>query len=113
LGCTQGLAVAPSAAAAFSEAAGAPVGVAALLAGALGGAVALGGVEGACAQIGVAIARTAARATPLNRCFIVQPPNRTCKHARFLARAAIRLVCHLTVEEALSCFARHAKHLQE
>jgi len=96
LGCTQWLAVAPGAAAAFSEAAGAAVEIAALLAGAFGGAfggaVALGGVEGACAQIGMAIARTAAMATPLNRCFIVQPPNRICKHTRFLARADIARV---------------------
>jgi hypothetical protein len=54
--------------AAFSEAAGACVDDAALL----GGAVeeALGGVEGACAQAGAAIARTAPKATLLNRCFI-------------------------------------------
>jgi hypothetical protein len=67
---------------AFSEAAGACVDTAALLGGAvedaLGGAAALGAVEGVCAQTGIAIARTAPKATPLNRCFIPasNPDNR-------------------------------------
>jgi hypothetical protein len=81
---------------AFSEAAGAGAGDAALLGGAvedvLGGAVALGGVAGACAQIGMAIARTAARATPLNKCCIVQPPTQTCEPALSSAnREAVRV----------------------
>jgi hypothetical protein len=93
LGCTQLPALAPGAAVAFSEAAGA--GDAALLGGAvedvLGGAVALG-VTGACAQIGMAIARTAASATPLNKCFIVQPPTQTCEPALSIAnREAVRV----------------------
>jgi len=105
LGCTQWLAAAPGAAAAFSEtagaaalseAAGAAVEVAALLDGVaedvLGGAAVLGGVEGACAQIGAAIATIAATATPLNRCFIVQSPNRTCNTAlSSVNREAVRV----------------------
>jgi hypothetical protein len=92
--------------AAFSEA-GACVDAAALLGGAveeaLGGAAALGGVEGACAQTGIAIARTAPKATPLNKCFISEPPTRTT-NAGCLARSARRFVCHLTVECLISCF---------
>jgi hypothetical protein len=66
------LAVVVGVAVAFSEAAGACVDTAALL----GGAVedALGAVEGVCAQTGIAIARTAPMAMPLNRCFIFGLP---------------------------------------
>jgi hypothetical protein len=91
--------------AAFSEA-GACVAAAALggaVEEALGGAGAFGAVEGACAQTGIAIARTAPKATPLNKCFISEPPTRTT-NARCLARTARRFVCHLTVECLISCF---------
>jgi hypothetical protein len=94
------------AAVALSEAAGACVDDAVLLGGAVEEAVggaALGGVEGACAQSGSAIARTAPKATPLNKCFISEPPTRTID-ARCLARTARRFVCHLTVECLISCF---------
>jgi hypothetical protein len=70
LGCTE---------VALSELGGAAALLGGALEEALDGGVALGEVEGACAQTGVAIARTAASATPLNRCFIIQPPNRTTR----------------------------------
>lgn len=80
---------------AFSEAAGAAVDGVVLLDDELeevvDGAVALGGVEGACAQTGAAIANTADSATPLNRRFIVQPPSDN-KRALFSAcREAARV----------------------
>ena len=81
------------AAVALSEAAGACVDDAVLLGGAVEEAVggaALGGVEGACAQTGIAIARTAPKATLLNRCFIFGLPT---DHPPALSSANRDAVC--------------------